>query len=186
MSFSPYVDPGQRDCGDQEKCDPLRQQPTPVGRQTQHFFFLTSLLGNDCGFDRVLLKNEPGGGTGRVGYHSGDGGGTFRRDRRHRRNKLISPPGQGDDVAIVSRLFIERSPEHGDTLRQAVLVHKSIVPDILDEFVAGESPSLVLHHIKEHIKRAKVERDDLRLPAQGARQSVHPELPELIYPIFLQ
>jgi hypothetical protein len=59
----------------------------------------------------------------------------------HRCDKLIPPPRQGNDIAVVAGLLIECPPHHGDALREAVLVYISIWPDILSQFVPGEGPS---------------------------------------------
>ncbi len=178
VKLLPPVDSRNRDHCYGDNCDQSHRSPTPGSGQGQLLFFLR----NDAGPDRLLLNQHARRAMAVDGRTLSNHSHTRWSNDLHVRNKLIPPARQGDDVVVVPRLLLQRSAQCGDALRQAVLVHVGVRPDIPEQFVASKHPSRVLDEVEKHIEGPAIERDNLFFAPQGARQGINSKLSELVYP----
>jgi len=175
--FPPRVNPSN--CCHDENRDQPHPQSRPRSSRTLRFF----LLSNDAGLDRMLLNNDPARRMIGITRRSWDDTHPFRRNYRYRRDELIPSPGQRDDVAVVSGFLCQCAAQGRYALGQTVFIHKSVGPDILEQFVPAQNPSRVLDQVQEHVESPAVECDNLIAAPQGARQSIDLEaVPESEYP----
>ena len=161
---------------DQRQRDQRYRQAAPRRGKLQ----LLNFFGDDAGLHRPLLHEDTA--TQRL-LHRRLGHSDRRRlhDDLYRHNQLIAPPRQGRDVVVRSWALIECPAQYRNALRQVVLVHEGVRPDVLQQFVLGDHAARVAHQVQQHIEGAAVQ-PNLRIVApQCAVLRVDAKLTELEY-----